>query len=121
LRHDTFIPNDKRKLLKFEKLREIDDSSILLHNFTQSRLNCFVNIAYKNGLAQLLSGKTNIVSTFASLSPTNGDPTAADTEKNIIGAQHRKSVTTRIAIRFAILKSLEFHACDPLMYIYILM
>lgn len=112
-------------LLKLEEClqrpipRVTRDSSMALHTSAQSFLNCFVRIAYRNGLQHELSGSTNTVNTFASSSDTSCAPKAAVNAKNAMGDQHRKSVNTSRAMRFAIRESLEFHACEPRMAQYI--
>src|SRR5699024_7319537 len=90
-------------------------SSIRLQSRTQSFFNCFVQMAYRNGLAQELSGRMKTVKTFASFSEMSSKPKTAVREKKAIGAQQQKSVNTSSAIRFAILLSLLFHACEPRM------
>lgn len=94
-------------------------SSIALQIITQSFLNCFVNIAYKNGLQHEFNGNTNTVNTLACSKEIKCRPNAAVKEKNAIGDQHKKSVNTNRAILLAILESFEFHACEPLMAQYI--
>lgn len=91
----------------------MDDSSSRLQMFTQSFLNCFVKIAYRNGFAQLLRGSTKIVKTLASFKDMSSLPKAAVKEINVIGAQQMKSVKTSSAMRLATRESLEFQACDP--------
>lgn len=86
------------------------DSSIALQIITQSFLNCFVSIAYRNGLQQEFNGRMKTVNTFACSSVINCQPRTAVMEKNAIGDQQRKSVNTRSAIRLAIRESLEFQA-----------
>ena len=49
--------------------------------------------------------------TLAPSNDTSCSPQAAVMDRKAIGNQQRKSVNTRRAILFAILESLEFHAC----------
>ena len=86
------------------------DSSMRLQSRTHSFLNCLVKIAYKNGFAHELSGKTNIVKTLASSNEIRCRPETAVSVKKAIGAQHKKSVNTNRAIRLAIRESFEFQA-----------
>ena len=62
-----------------------------------------------------------MVKTLASFRPIRFFPKAAVIEKKMIGAQQRKAEKTRIAIRLAIRKSLEFQALDPIIEQYIFM
>lgn len=107
------------RLLKLELWRHLPmprvtrDSSIALQIMTQSFLNCFVRMAYRNGLQHELSGRMNTVKILASSSEMKRKPDAAVSEKNAMGAQQRKSVNTSSAMRLAMRESFEFHACEP--------
>lgn len=80
---------------------------------TQSFLNCFVRIAYKNGLQHEFRGRMKTVKTFACSRDIKCNPKAAVKERKAIGDQQMKSVNTSKAIRLAILESLLFHAWEP--------
>lgn len=90
-----------------------------LQIMTQSFLNCFVKMAYKNGLQHEFNGSIKTVKTLACSSVINCIPHMALIDKNAIGLQQRKSVNTNKAIRLAIRESFEFQACEPLIAQYI--
>ncbi len=78
-------------------------SSIALQIMTQSFLNCFVSMAYRNGLQQELRGRTKMVKTLACSREMRWRPKQEDKAKKAIGAQQMKSVNTNRAMRLAIL------------------
>ena len=69
-------------------------SSIVLQIITQSFLNCFVRMAYRKGLQQEFSGRTNTVNTLAPSRDIRWRPQAALVAKKAMGNQQMKSVNT---------------------------